>query len=252
MKRYLIDCLGIVILPIRLHYEIVCAQFLQRIVLRTHNFTLAQRFEQLSTLIDQKISDFKNQTKVQMGCETFYQLLMSTILVCYAYSNTRSKQGLVSLFDENDLSFFGLALSSKIIVSFLLAVNFVSFVKIHFGGTEYVGQYSIMGKFMILLYISSSCAARIMSIILYFSPVLGLFDLLHHFQAEMLGYQALDPSAGEINYFNSFTKHVYPLVNTTFFDVQRGQYKTWAIDVSDYPPSTYHPPSIETYTRWSL
>ena len=88
-----------------------------------------------------------------------------------------------------------------------------------------------------------------MSITLYFSPMLGLFDLLHHFQAEMLGYQALNPSTGVILY--SLPAHVYPLVNTTFFDVQRGQYKTWAIDVG-VSPSTYDPPSIETYTKWSL
>ena len=63
----------------------------------------------------------------------------------------------------------------------------------------------------------------------------------------MMGFQCLDPHSSRSN---SLYHHIYPIVNSSIFDVQRGKFNEFA-DVSRIV-TAYDPPPLELYTKVSL
>ena len=130
--------------------------------------------------------DLTKHNQVQLGFETIYQLIGTSILICYANSDTKTRQGLTAFFEEQNYSIMGFTLTSEVVITILLALNLFSIIKAHFTGiiAGYASNYQSVGKFMILLCITLNSIVRVWSIILYFSPVLGLFNLLNHYQGK--------------------------------------------------------------------
>ena len=123
-----------------------------------------------------------------MGLETTFQTIGNTILLFYTFSSTRTKQGLEALFEERDFNFFGLSLKTAIVVAILLILNLISLIKAHYQGIVdgFGSDYSLYGKFMVIVTIMCASIVRIMSCVLYFTSTLGLFDLLRHYQGEYI------------------------------------------------------------------
>ena len=124
-------------------------------------------------------------SRLQLGLETIFQVTVNLILLLFAFSKTRARQGLSSLFDDSDTDiFWGLPLPSELLLPFLLIINLLSFAKVQMNGTieGFASNYSFKGKAMILLGIICGALVRIASMTLFFSTNLGLFDLLHHYQ----------------------------------------------------------------------
>ena len=125
-------------------------------------------------------------SRIQLGLETIFQLTGNAILLLFAYSKTRSRQGLSSLFESDTDIFSGLSLPAELLIALLLLMNLLSFVKVQINGIVegFASNYSFRGKAMILLGIICAALVRIGSMTLYFSTNLGLFDLLHHYQGK--------------------------------------------------------------------
>ena len=62
-----------------------------------------------------------------MGTETVFQLVGNVILLCYAYSNTKSTQGLAALFEEDSVDIYVTTISSKVVLCLLLTINMVHY-----------------------------------------------------------------------------------------------------------------------------
>ena len=106
-------------------------------------------------------------------------------MVCYAYSSTKTRQGLAAIFIQDAFVFMGVTISPKNIIVVLLTMNFVSLIRAHMNGfiLGYASNYNLIGKLLVFLYVASAIVVRIMSMTLYFSPMLGLFNLLQHHQS---------------------------------------------------------------------
>ena len=78
--------------------------------------------------------------------------------------------------------------SSKFILGVLMAMNLASFINVHTNGIlqGYSSNNNLVGKLMLMLCIFCGSLIRIASMILYFAPTLGLFNLLHHYQGRLL------------------------------------------------------------------
>ena len=87
------------------------------------------------------------------------------------------------MFDK-DIDFMGFSLPPELVIG--AAINFMSFIKVQMNGMieGYASNYQTLGKVMLLVSIICAILVRICSMTLYFSPSLGLFDLLHHFQGK--------------------------------------------------------------------
>ena len=184
VENIIVNIFASPIQPILLHYQLTAAKLIRKQILKQNDLSLAIEFKDVSTKINTLEEKLVKQNRVQLGTETVLQLVGNVILLCYAYSNTKSTQGLAALFEQDSIDISITTISSKVVLCLLLTINMVSYVLVHYKGIveQYGTIYSFIGKLMLMLCIACSSIVRIMSMTLYFSPSLGLFNLLHHFQ----------------------------------------------------------------------
>ena len=184
LKRLVGICTAI-IKPIQLQYELVAIKLVKNKLLIMNDLTMAPNFQEVVMKIKCLEGEILRHTRMQLGLETIFQVTANAILLLYAQSTTRARQGLSSLFDK-DVTIMGFSLPPELVIGILLAINLMSFIKIQMNGMieGYASNYSILGKVVMLINIICSTTVRIASMTLYFSTTLGLFDLLNHFQGE--------------------------------------------------------------------
>ena len=171
--------------PIELQFELVALKLIKRKLLILNDITMAPNFKEVVMKIKCLEEEILRHTRLQLGLETIFQVTANAILLLYAQSTTRARQGLSSLFDK-DIDLMGFSLPPELVIGILLAINLMSFIKVHMNGMieGYASNYSILGKVLMLLNVICSTMVRIASMALYFSTTLGLFDLLGHYQGE--------------------------------------------------------------------
>ena len=134
--------------------------------------------------IEQLEKELTKHNRVQQGLETVFQTTINTILACYAYSSTKTRQGLAAIFTQDDFAFMGTTISPNVIVAVLLTMNLMSLIRAHMNGfiMGHGSNYILRGKLLVYLFVASAIVVRIMSFTMYFTPLLGLFNLLRHYQ----------------------------------------------------------------------
>ena len=186
---YLFDICTAVIQPIQLQYEVLALKLVKKKILIRNDISMAPNLRETAMKIKCLEDQMIEHSRLQQGLETIFQVTANTILIFYAYSVTRARQGLSSLFDADANVFMGnmgALFPPQLVVAILLAINLLGFIKVQMNGMieGYAFNYSIMGKALILLGIVCAALVRIASMTLYFSTSLGLFNLLHHYQGE--------------------------------------------------------------------
>jgi hypothetical protein len=178
-----------IIQPIQLQYELIATRLIKKKLLLMDDVKMAPNFKELVVRIRFLEEQLIRHSRLQLGLETMFQVTGNSILLFFAYSKTRARQGLSKIFDSDtdilgEFSWLEFSLPSELIIAFLLILNLLCFVKVQMNGTieGFVSNYSFMGKIMILLGIICGALVRIASMTLYFSTNLGLFDLLRHYQ----------------------------------------------------------------------
>ena len=149
---------------------------------------MAPNFQEVIMRIRFLEAQMIRHSRLQLGLETIFQVTGNTILLFFAYSKTRSRQGLSSLFEKDTNIFMGVSLPSELLIAFFLIINLMSFIKVQLDGIieGFASNYTFMGKATILLGIICAALIRIASMTLFFSTNLGLFDLLHHYQGRYI------------------------------------------------------------------
>ena len=141
--------------------------------------------------------------KLELGMETIYQLAGQIILLLMTLTSTGTEVGFTEIFKEgpsqegedvltkdaisSTAKSIGitvethaiLLLTLSIVLSFKTCIT--SHLKILTARREW---FPSTAKLMAGLFSLFSCLTRIIAIIIYFAPALGLFNLLHHLQAE--------------------------------------------------------------------
>ena len=182
-----------IIQPIQLQYELIATRLIKKKLLLMDDVKMAPNFKELVVRIRFLEEQLIRHSRLQLGLETMFQVTGNSILLFFAYSKTRARQGLSKIFDSDtdilgEFSWLEFSLPSELIIAFLLILNLLCFVKVQMNGTieGFVSNYSFMGKIMILLGIICGALVRIASMTLYFSTNLGLFDLLRHYQGRKM------------------------------------------------------------------
>ena len=182
--RYILDIFTGIIQPIQLQYELVATRLIKKKLLLMDDVKMAPNFQEVVERIRFLEELIIRHSRLQLGLETVFQVTGNTILLLFAHSKTRSRQGLSLLFETDTDIFSGFSLPSEILIALLLLLSLLSFVKVQMNGIieGYASNYSFPGKSMVLLGIICAALVRIGSMTLYFSTNLGLFDLLYHYQ----------------------------------------------------------------------
>ena len=187
-RHIIFDILTAIVQPIILHHQLTVAKVVRMKLLRQKDLALSTNYHEICNRIKSKQEELSKQNRLQLSIETIFQLTGNVILLFYAYSLTRTSQGLAALFMEDKIIFMGISLSSKFVLGLLMAMNLASFINVHINGIVqgYSSNNKIAGKLMLLLSILCGSLVRILSITFYFSPTLGLLNLLHHYQGTNL------------------------------------------------------------------
>ena len=149
-----------------------------------NNISLAIDLKLEVNKIEELEKELTKHTRVQQGFETLFQTTINTILICYAHSSTKTRQGLAAIFTQDGFAFMGATISPTVIIAVLLTMNFMSLIRAHMNGfiMGHGSNYILRGKLLVYLFVASAIVVRIMSFTMYFTPMLGLFNLLRHYQ----------------------------------------------------------------------
>ena len=113
------------------------------------------------------------------------QLAGNSILLFYSVSETKTSQGLAAMFEEDNL--LGLQVSSKIAITISFLWSLFSFTNAHIRGLSgHRDYFPFLSKAVLLCSVFCATLVRIISITVFFSPSLGLFNLLRHYQGTYL------------------------------------------------------------------
>ena len=180
------DIVATIVHPITLHFKLVASKWTKNKLLRQNDKSFASEFEEIVLMIRKLETELIKHIRLQVGLESTFQTIGNTTLLLYAYSSTRTKQGLVALFQEGAFNFLSLTIKSETVAIILLVLNLLSIIKAHFQGIVegFGSDYSFFGRIMVFVTIMCANIVRIMSCIFYFTSTLGLFDLLCHYQGE--------------------------------------------------------------------
>ena len=130
-------------------------------------------------------------TKLELGLETILQSCLQLTLLFYAISETRTTEGLSAIFGKQvEKEIFGKQLEKEwtLTLLFLSTIwSFISNVLSHIGGLSSKRRhFPAMSKIVVALYSFFSITTRVMAIVIFFSPSLGLFNLLQHWKGEQV------------------------------------------------------------------
>jgi hypothetical protein len=171
--------------PIRIHYELATAKFIRKRLICFNDISLAIDLKLEVKKIEELEKELTKHTRVQQGLETVFQTTINTILVFYAHSLTKTRQGLAAIFTQADFVIMGATISPTVIIAILVTMNLISLIRTHMNGfiMGHGSNYSLNGKLLVFFFVASAIVVRIMSMTMYFTPMLGLFNLLHHYQS---------------------------------------------------------------------
>ena len=161
------------------------AKFIRKRLICFNDISLATELRLEIKKIGGLEKEITKHTRVQQGLETVFQITINTILASYAHSSTRTRQGLVAIFTQDAFVFMGATISPNMIIAVLITMNSLSLIRAHMNGfiMGHGSNYNLPGKLLWFLFVASAVVVRIVSITMYFAPMLGLFNLLQHYQS---------------------------------------------------------------------
>ena len=174
--------------PIKLQYRLIVAKMGKRMMIERNDLTYSTIYKKNCETIFKIQKKIKRHIRLHQSFETIYQLAITSILICYDFTpHTNTSQGLSAFFEGKNLKLIGLPITPKLLVEISAALGFLSFTLKTIQGIRIKGSYlPITPRFLLALSILCSCVARILSMVLYFAPTLGLFHLLFHYKGKKI------------------------------------------------------------------
>ena len=188
--------------------------------------TLIQRKYYSLSIFRKKLPTYKllknNTTKYIrsiLGLETTFQLIVLLVLQFYAVSQTRTSQGLEQLFEQESILF----IDPKTFLIITTIWTMISSTKSYISSSSSRDYFPTKSKIVLAVFAGCSLIMRVSSVIYYFTPSLGLFNVLRHLQGEMPPYQVpLSFPPELLKHLNTFTFGDAP--NFLWSDVTRHNY----------------------------
>ena len=181
-----------------------------------------------------------NFLRIDLGLEMFYQTAGQILLILLTYTDTPTTGGLNRLYEQTSL--FGWSPETLIILLVLWSLR--SGIVLH---VKSIVADKIVFRFTPLLIVIFwgvfATARRMLTLVVFFIPSMGLLNLLNHWKAEQIQFR-IRKDAFERGYMT--TNDTLELVNMT-------ETVPWTdIDRWTYTDTEPQPPSYSLYTGLSL
>ena len=128
--------------------------------------------------------------KLEFGIENYLTVITQTLLVLLSITETGTTSGFESLFDRKT-TFLGFEMKPETILILSIAISlkscFMTHVKVL---TKEKGFMPIVPKLIVIIWTMFGALRRVFSIIAFFIPTLGLYNILYHIQWEQIPYES--------------------------------------------------------------
>ena len=148
-----------------------------------HNYDINE-FNKLTLLLMKMEEQRKKMIKIDMAFEISNQMFINILLVLFSISETRTETAFESLFNQEGESDFGISNLTIFIASTVL--SFLSFLNLF--TSAHASNWPFKSKLAVGVYGTMNLAMRLLAMILYFTPSLGLLNILRHYQAERIPF----------------------------------------------------------------
>ena len=142
-------------------------------------------FSKLTLLLLKMEEQRKKMIKIDMAFEISNQMFINILLVLFSISETRTETAFESLFNQEGEADFGISNLTIFIAS--TVVSFLSFLNLF--TSAHASNWPFKSKLAVGVYGTMNLAMRLLAMILYFTPSLGLMNILRHYQAERLPFE---------------------------------------------------------------
>ena len=118
----------------------------------------------------------------------FYQVAGQIILLIYAKTGSRTTGGLETVFDQD--TFMGLQMNPVLVLGLSIAITLKSCFTLHLKAIKTEKHYlPLLSSVFILLVGIFATLRRILAIVCWFTPSLGLFSTLYHYKVEQTPFK---------------------------------------------------------------
>ena len=175
---YMVDQLFWLFHPIFISFQLTYSQIKIEMMLGQKNVN----GEVFTRNIERKEKLFlylKNYKKMELNIETIFQMTGKIILLALVWSETRTSHGLLTVFENKDV----FNIPAELFIALSVMFSFVTFTFAQTAGIAGRRVYfPIASRLLIGFSALFSCLIRVMCFVLFFSPCLGLWNLLRHYQ----------------------------------------------------------------------
>ena len=171
----------------------------------------------------------------------FYQVPLQILLLLFAVSETSTTGGLEAFFKQS--TFFGIILDPKVVLGLSVSWSLRTCMLLHLKSVAtQKGFIKVTSKIAVILWGGFATLRRVLTIVTYFIPSLGLFSILHHWKPDTIPYRI------RLDYASTITPNdeikLYGLNETHLWS---------ELDRFDYSkPEKPLPPPYTIYTGLSL
>ena len=126
-------------------------------------------------------------TRVDLGFETIYQTVFQIVLLLLASTDTGTTVGLKEMFKKADtiIPIIGVSISGNVILGFSIAFSLNTCFNLHVKSVKVSKGFLLIKPYLtVFLWAMVSVVKRIMIMVIFFTPSLGLFNILHHWILE--------------------------------------------------------------------
>ena len=150
--------------------------------------------------------------RTEFGLEITIQITFNILLLMFTRSETRTEEGLDQIFDDQK-PIFGIPVNVLLFIA--IALSFKSAWTSYVKGISLKKEYfPFTSKLFIAVYVYISVSLKVFSNIIFLTPPLGLFNLLRHYQGELLPYTVIvNPPRNPID--SEWILEPFPKVNLT-------------------------------------
>ena len=180
IQVFLIACSPITPLLLKLQHRITLKKRENTLEMQ-HEYDISD-FNELTLLLLQMEEQRKKMVKIDMAFEISNQMFLNILLVLFSISETRTETAFESLFNQEGEADFGISNLTIFIAS--TVVSFLSFLNLF--TSAHASNWPFKSKLVVGVYGTMNLALRLLAMILYFTPSLGLLNILRHYQAKSL------------------------------------------------------------------
>ena len=127
--------------------------------------------------------------RTEFGLEITIQITFTILLSMFTRSETRTEEGLDQVFDDRQ-PLFGIPVNVLLFIA--IALSFQSAWTSYVKGISWKKEYfPLTSKLFIAIYVYTSVSLKVFSNIMFLTPPLGLFNILRHYQGELLPYTVI-------------------------------------------------------------